>query len=77
MDYDLAPEGVIYRDVRLSLSLYFDKVLFSFVPRGCNKIAHCLAAYGTGRQEARSLWSESLPDDVRSLVASYDAASSV
>jgi hypothetical protein len=63
--------------VRLTLSLYFDKVLFSFVPRGCNKIAHCLAAYGRGRQEAISLWPESLPDDVRTLVDSYDAASSV
>jgi hypothetical protein len=51
-DYDLAPDGVIYRDVRLSLSLNFDKVLFSFVSRDCNKIAHCLAAYGTDRQEA-------------------------
>jgi hypothetical protein len=76
-DYDLAPEGVIHCDVRLSLSLNFDKVLFSFVPRGCNKIAHYLAAYGTGRQKARSLWSESLPDDVMVLVASYGAAPSV
>jgi ribonuclease HI len=72
-DYDLAAEG-IYRDVRLSLCLNFDKVLFSFVSRDCNKIAHCLAPYCTDRQEARSLWSESLPDDVVVLMASYGAA---
>jgi hypothetical protein len=76
-DYDLAPKGIIYRDIRLSLSLSFDSVYYSSIPRECNKIAHCLAAYGADKQDCRSLWSELLPDDVGVMVASSLAVSGV
>jgi hypothetical protein len=69
-DLDLTPEGVIYRDLRVLLQLNFNQVSFSFAPRACNNLAHCLAAYGASRQDSRLHWSESLPDDVRVMVAS-------
>lgn len=48
-DLDLTPEGVIYRDLRVPFQLNFNQVSFSFAPRACNNLAHCLAAYGASR----------------------------
>jgi hypothetical protein len=45
-DFDLAPEGVIYRDLRSFFYLNFVSVQVVFVPRSCNKVAHELAALG-------------------------------
>lgn len=72
-DGDLAPEGVIFREIRDFARLNFSSISFSFVPRGCNKVAHCLAAYGSRSQVRRQLWAESLPDDVNVRMASYTA----
>jgi hypothetical protein len=72
-DFDLTPEGILYRDIRLQLQLNFSCVLFSFTPRECNNVAHCLAAYGVSRKCSRSIWSDTLPDDVKVMVASASA----
>ncbi|KAK1664363.1 hypothetical protein QYE76_052522 [Lolium multiflorum] len=68
--FDLTPEGVLYRDIRIFMRLHFNSVSVSFAPRDCNNLAHALAAYGVSQRDPRQVWPESLPDDVRVLVAS-------
>jgi hypothetical protein len=67
----------LYRDIRLQLQLNFSSVRPSFplllTPQECNNVAHCLAAYSVSRQCSRSIWSETLPDDVKDMVASVSA----
>jgi ribonuclease HI len=45
-DFDLAPEGVIYRDIKIFINLNFQSVKLNFRPRSCNKVAHAIAAMG-------------------------------
>jgi hypothetical protein len=71
--YDLAPEGIYYQDIRVFSRLNFVSVVFSFCPRGCNKVAHAVAAKGASSVEARSLWLESLPNLVCVPVTSDSA----
>ncbi|KAK1618800.1 hypothetical protein QYE76_024317 [Lolium multiflorum] len=52
-DYDRAPEGVIYRDIRAFIRLNFNLVKVEFRPRGCNKVAHVLAAMGANQADSR------------------------
>jgi predicted Ser/Thr protein kinase len=73
--FDRTMEGVVYRDIRSFIRLNFSSASFSYCPRNCNKLAHNLAAVGVRRQEVRSLWLESLPDDVICLVTSMSAGS--
>jgi hypothetical protein len=68
--HDLAPEGVIYRDIKSFVNLNFESVSFVYSPRVCNKVAHALAALGASGQEACRLWTDVLPNDVMVLVAS-------
>jgi hypothetical protein len=44
--FDLALEGVVYRDIRSFVSLNFSSVSFLYSPKVCNKVAHALAAIG-------------------------------
>jgi hypothetical protein len=60
-EFDLAPEGVLYKDIRAFISLNFSSVVFSFTPRERNKVAHALAAFGASQRESRLVWSEDLP----------------
>jgi hypothetical protein len=69
-EFDRTLEGVIYRDLCLYMQLHFNSFECVYVPRTCNKAAHVLAAYGASRQDIKLVWSDSLPDDVRVLVAS-------
>jgi hypothetical protein len=69
-DYDLLPEGVIFRDIRAFIRLNFWSVDVTFVPRTCNKVAHLIAAYGAHQNAERLLWPENVLDDVKGLVAS-------
>uniref|UniRef100_A0ACD5Z6F3 Uncharacterized protein n=1 Tax=Avena sativa TaxID=4498 RepID=A0ACD5Z6F3_AVESA len=72
-DYNLAPEGVIFRDIGAFNLLKFSTVEVSYDPRSCNKVAHLLAAYGARLQADRMLWPEYVLEDVRALVASESA----
>jgi hypothetical protein len=69
-EYDLAPEGVLYRDMRSFLNLNFISFDVIHVPRSCNKVAHELAALGSNQGLPRLVWPECVPDDVHVLVAS-------
>ncbi|KAK1663577.1 hypothetical protein QYE76_051736 [Lolium multiflorum] len=68
-DYDLAPEGVIYRDIRAFIRLNFNLVKVEFRPRGCNKVAHALAAMGANQAHSRQVWLDDVPNSVLALVA--------
>ena len=72
-EFDLAPEAVIFKDLRLFAHLHFNSVSFSFTPRGCNILAHVLAAMGARGQSLKQLWSEELPDDVNVRTTSVSA----
>jgi hypothetical protein len=52
------------------MQLHFNSFECVYVPHTCNKVAHVLVAYGASRQDIKLVWSDSLPDDVRVLVAS-------
>jgi hypothetical protein len=69
-EFDLAPEGIIFRDIRSFVQLNFISFKFSYYPRACNKIAHALAAIGAKQVESRLVWIDSIPDSVNVLMAS-------
>jgi hypothetical protein len=71
--YDLAPEGVMLRDIRSFLQLNFIQVNVVHVNRMCNGVAHTLATYGASQQQVRLLWPDEVPDIVNVLVASESA----
>jgi ribonuclease HI len=73
-NYDLAPEGIIYRDLRSFLYLNFVSVKVVFVPRSCNKVAHEIAALGASQQDVRKLWMNTVPDAVSLVLASKFAS---
>jgi ribonuclease HI len=75
-DFDLSPEGVLFKDLRLFILLNFISVEVVFAHRGCNKAAHELAALGAAQEENRVVWWDSVPESVRCLVASESAAPS-
>jgi hypothetical protein len=52
------------------MRLHFNSMSVSFAPKDCNNLAHALAAYGTSQRDPRQVWPESLPNDVRVMVAS-------
>jgi ribonuclease HI len=68
--FDRAPEGILYRDMRIFMNLNFNSVCLGYVPRKCNNLAHAQAAYGASRQDLSQLWPESIPNDVSVRVAS-------
>jgi hypothetical protein len=68
-EYDLSPEGVIFRDSRVFISLNFGNVEVSFAPRMCNNVAHSLAAYGVSHMAERERVDE-VPHDVHDVMVS-------
>jgi hypothetical protein len=73
-DYDLAPEGVIFREIRSFLQLNFISFDILFCLRICNKLSHTMAAWGANQTLGRCWWPDLVPDVVRGLVASKCAA---
>ena len=73
-DFDLTPEGVIYRDIRAFVSLNFASVKFVFRSRHCNKVAHASATFGARSEDPSRLWLDTLPNYVMVLLASDIAA---
>jgi hypothetical protein len=69
-EFDRAPEGVLYRDIRIFSQLNFSNCHFMFSPRSCNKVAHALAALGADGASPCRMWHEDVPDSVKVLVAS-------
>jgi hypothetical protein len=69
-EYDLSPEGVIFRDIRVFIGLNFGNVEVSFAPRMCNNVAHSLAAYGVSHLAERELWVDEVPHDVHDVMVS-------
>jgi hypothetical protein len=49
-DFDLAPEGVVYRDIRSCVNHSFSSACCVHCSRTCNKVAHTLAALGASSE---------------------------
>jgi hypothetical protein len=69
-EYDLSPEGVMFRDIRVFISLNFGNVEVSFAPCMCNNVAHALAAYGVSHMAEHELWVDEVPHDVHDVMVS-------
>ena len=52
-EYDLAPEGTIFKEIKIYTRQNFNNFSFTFAPRGCNKLAHTIAAVGARGPAAR------------------------
>jgi hypothetical protein len=69
-EYDLAPEGVLSREMRIFIHLNFVSFKITHARCVCNKAAHCLAAIGSNQNEVRLIWPDYVPDIVNVVVAS-------
>ena len=67
--FDQALGGVLFREIRVLLSLHFVTLSFSHVSRTCNGCAHELACSGLQRDPDQPvIWSDPLPSFVKNLV---------
>jgi len=67
---DLAASGMLIRDTRHLLHEHFICNDIFLVPRACNSVAHNLASLGMSWDPDEScIWTSTLPDSVKSLVA--------
>ena len=68
-NFDQAPGGVLFREIRVFLSLHFDVISFLHVSRSCNGCAHELACVGFRRDpDQPAVWADPLPNFVKLLV---------
>jgi len=68
-DFDQAPGGVIFREIKEMLSLHFNPDRIVFSTRSSNKCAHELAHFGLARDPDQPIvWLDPLPRFVRSLL---------
>lgn len=68
-DFDQAPGGVIFREIKEMLSLHFNPDRIVFSTRSCNKCAHELAHFGLARDPDQPIvWLDPLPRFVQSLL---------
>jgi ribonuclease HI len=74
-DFDLAPEGVLFRDIKSFIRLNFGTLEIDYAPRTCNKVAHQLAAYGARHELDRAIWVDTMPYDVMCVATSEFAVS--
>jgi ribonuclease HI len=73
-DYDLALNGVLFREIKHFALLNFLSFSISYCPRACNKVADACATYGANLVHLpQAVWSGDAPDFVRVLVASDKA----
>ncbi|KAM0838851.1 hypothetical protein ACQ4PT_060704 [Festuca glaucescens] len=72
-EFDRAPEGILFRDIRSFIQLNFISCEVSFAPRSCNKVAHAMAELGAGQLDQCVIWLDDVPDAVSVLLASESA----
>ncbi|KAE8800678.1 hypothetical protein D1007_23677 [Hordeum vulgare] len=63
-ELDKAPEGILFREIRVFARQNFNACSFSFAPRACNDLAHTVAAFGATLQVSSEIW----PDDLSNVV---------
>lgn len=74
-EYDLAPNGVLFREIRAQAFLNFTSFSISFCPRTCNNVADALACYGAKMVvEPQAVWLGRVSTFCQLLVASDIAA---
>jgi hypothetical protein len=69
-DFDSAPEGVLFREMKFFMLSSFNDVKIMSISSLCNSVAHSLASEETRLLGgAQNLWPEGNPDFVNSLLA--------
>ena len=67
--FDQAPGGVIYKELRMLLAMYFIPLSISYVSRFSNQCAHELARYGLQRDPDQPvIWSDPLPNFLQTVL---------
>jgi hypothetical protein len=67
--FDQAPNGAIFRELRLLIALHFFGKDICHVSRSCNQCAHELARFSVGRDPGSPhVWDDPLPCFVKSVV---------
>lgn len=67
-DYDLAPAGALFKEIRLISRLRFNVCEFDHCPRICNALAHELAHFGSNLRDFTKRWVDEFPGFVTRLV---------
>jgi hypothetical protein len=74
----LSPAFVLYKEARELISLCFDSVQVSHIPRSCNRSAHELTRMSLGLDpDQPHVWFDPLPSFVSDIVVRDRAKSSV
>ncbi|XP_073367696.1 uncharacterized protein [Aegilops tauschii subsp. strangulata] len=72
--YDLAPNGVLFKEIKLFASLNFSSFDIVHCPRACNKVADVLALHGSKMElEPQAVWPGLAPTFAQSFIASNSA----
>jgi hypothetical protein len=75
---DLSPASILYKELRELISLCFDYVQVSHIPRSCNRSAYELARMSLGWDpDQPHAWFDPLPSFVSYIVVCDRAESSV
>jgi hypothetical protein len=67
--HDMAPEEIMFRDIKAFLWLNFISFVVCYVPRSCNTVAHAMAALGAGQLVPRQVWQDEVLMGVSTIVA--------
>jgi hypothetical protein len=74
-EFDIAPNGVLFREIKTLACLNFSSFSILYCPRACNKVADALASYGAKMvSEPQAVWPGRVPTFAQFLVASDFAA---
>ncbi|KAI4989043.1 hypothetical protein ZWY2020_036360 [Hordeum vulgare] len=71
-ELDKAPEGILFREIRVFARQNFNACSFSFAPTACNDLAHTVASFGPTLQVSSELWPDDLPNDVLVCTSNLD-----
>ena len=75
---DLSPAAVLYKEAKELMSLCFDSVQVSHIPRSCNRSAHDIARLSLGWDlDQPYIWLDPLPSFVYNFVVRDYAEPSV
>ena len=70
-EYDLAPNGVLFREIKSFVKLNFSVFTILYCPRACNMVADSLATYGAKMvMDSQAVWPGHAPTFVHALVSS-------
>lgn len=72
--FDIAPNGVLFREIKALAHLDFSSFSISYCPRACNKVSDALVSFGAKMvSNPQAVWPGRVPTFAQRLVASDSA----